>query len=184
MRSYLIGVLVTACVCSLVFAGDLTTVKPGNNVFKMTTTGERTGLCGCTKEFPVSDKSPSLSAEGTDMYCCSPECHDHASKATKEESTAMMATWKKAWDLKVPDLWANAKEVEDKEGTKMATCACGKKFTVETKTPVILENGVALYCCSDACHTQLTKMSALDRYKAELALIKAAPAVKQESKGD
>lgn len=197
MRSLLVSMLSIACLCSLAFSGEEAAKKaemakahgemkadaghmhmPMNNVFMMKEDGSRMAMCGCGKEFAVTDKSPMVQNGGMTMYCCSQECHDHAAKASKEEMEQMMGTWMKGYDAKMGSMAANTMMAD---GKKMAKCGCGKEFAVTDKSPMICENGVMMYCCSEQCHEMMMKMSAEDRMSAEMKVVKPMKAMPAQS---
>ncbi len=188
MRRTLTVALMLACICSIALAGDdyktsATPTKtpaaaemkmnamPMNNVMMMTADGKRMAMCGCGKEFEVTDKSMVMKGSPA-MYCCSPECHEHAMKMSKEEMEKGMAEWStKFMAVEMP---SNMKMAGEK---KMATCGCGTEFEVTDKSPMIWENGVKMYCCTDKCHEMMLGMSEADRMSAEMKLLK--PMVKE-----
>jgi YHS domain-containing protein len=180
MRNFAIALLGTLMICSLAFAEEGMKAAPTaekakahkhemgksqeilNNVVKMDAASKRSALCCCGYEFTVTDKAPTMDHEGTSFFMCGEGCKEMAMKASKEENAKTMKDWHKKYD---------ANKLTDnsflKESKTMATCLCGKTVEVNAKTPKIMENGVTLYLCSDACNTQLHEMSANDRMDAE-----------------
>ena len=187
MRKFMALVLVAACVCGAAFA--LTTPKAKNNVFAITKDGVRTALCGCTSTFTVAEGTPELEIEDMSMYCCSKECHDKMAKMPKEESTKMMVTWAAKWEESTSNLWKNVSNTAA-DGSLSATCTCRKPFKVSEATPIIVENGMALHYCSEACYKNTLDMKPSDRLRAALELMKGGlviekkAAVSPETKGE
>ncbi len=63
-----------------------------------------------------------------------------------------------------------------KDGKTTATCFCGKTVNVTAASPWVLENGVIVYPCSDACRTALHYMTVAERLQAEQKLVHLANA--------
>ncbi len=135
---------------------------PLNNVTKVGPDGKRTALCRCGHEFAVSEKSPSMSHDGTTFFMCGEACRAAATAATPQEAAKTMAEWHAKFE-KTP-LATNAVA---KGGRTTAVCGCGAVFPVTDQSPVIVENGMKLYCCGEACHEKLLKMSAGERLTLE-----------------
>jgi CDGSH-type Zn-finger protein len=188
--------MAAACICSLAFAADTPAMKadektpmkaekmmmktmPMNNVYMMKEDGSRMAMCGCGKEFAVDAKSPMMMNGAMSMYCCSQECHDHAAKMSKEEMATGMETWMANF---MPKMDAMPTNTMMKADAKMAMCGCGKEFAVTDKSMMICENGVNMYCCSEACHAMMMKMSAEDRMAAQMKIVKPMKAQPAESK--
>jgi hypothetical protein len=135
---------------------------PLNNVVRIGADGKRTALCCCGHEFTVSDKSPSLTHDGTSFAMCGEACKEAASAASPKETAMTMAAWRAKFD-KTPF----ATNAVSAGGKTTAFCGCGEVFAVTDRSPVIVENGVKLYCCGEACHEHLLKMSASERLALE-----------------
>lgn len=195
MRKILSSLLAVVCACSLAFCAEAPAKKaektpviaemammksmPMNNVCMMSADGKRTAMCGCGKEFAVDAKSPMMNDGGMTMYCCSQECHDHAMKMTGEEKAKGMETWAAAFMKKAETMPTNTTMKGEK---KMAMCGCGTEFAVTDKSPMMCENGVHMYCCSEKCHEMMSKMSAEDRMSAQMKIIKPIKAQPAETK--
>jgi len=136
---------------------QLGTLHALNNVIAVSE-GHKTALCGCGKEFEVTDATPTMDMAGTTFYCCSQECHDHAAKATAEESAKGMADWQKSFVGK--GMLTNAAMVD---GKNMATCACGQAFEVTAKSPCVAENGMKMSACCDGCASHVAKAAPEER---------------------
>lgn len=121
--------------------------------------GHKTALCGCGKEFEVTEATPKMDANGMTFYCCGPECHEHAMKSSPEESAKGMAEWQKAFAAK--ELVSNEMM---KDGKKMATCACGQTFEVTDKTCCVVEDGMKLSTCCNGCAEHVMKAGAEERH--------------------
>jgi hypothetical protein len=156
-------------------SGEQVATAPLNNVVRVAADGKRTALCCCGHEFAVTDKSPTMSHDGTSFFMCGEACKAAALAATPQEAAKTMAEWRAKFD-KAP-LATNAVSAG---GKTTAVCGCGAAFTVTDRSPVIVENGVKLYCCGDACHEHLLKMSAGDRMALET---KSAGAGRQAAAG-
>ena len=141
-----------------------------NNVITMDASGNRTALCMCGKEFPVTDKSLSVQTSEQTLFCCTEGCHAMAAKLSSEQLQEAATDFFKT-------TFPNDKMVTNifvKDGRKMAACLCGKTVEVNDKTPKITENGMTLYVCSDACNTSIHGMSAADRMNAEKSRLSAS----------
>ena len=135
---------------------------PLNNVVRVGADGKRTALCCCGHEFAVSDKSPTMSHDGTSFYMCGEACKAAAVAATPQETAKTMAGWRAKFDQT-----SFATNAVATGGKTTAVCSCGGVFAVTDQSPVIVENGVKLYCCGEACHEHLLKMSASERMALE-----------------
>lgn len=171
MKKVLGLLLMLALVALSAFAGEESaTVKPAATDVQMGTLmhamdnvtvikeGHKTALCGCGKEFEVSDKTPKMDANGMTMYCCTPECHEHAMAMKPEEMAAGMMEWQKMFSAK--EMASNVMMVD---GKKMATCACGQKFEMTDKTCCVVENGMKVNTCCNGCAEHMMKASAEER---------------------
>jgi hypothetical protein len=136
---------------------------PLNNVIRTSPDNTRTALCRCGKEFTVTDKSPTYESGGTTFYLCSDACKSAAMATKPAEAMQSLATWRTKFATE-----KLASNVKTEAGKRTAVCGCGKTFTVTDSSPVIVENGVRMYCCSDACHDQFVKMSASQRMGTEM----------------
>lgn len=137
-------------------------VVPLNNVVRVAADGQRTALCCCGKEFTVSDSSPTMIHDGTTFFMCSDACKAAAVAATPQEAAKTMSEWHAKYAKE--SLATNAVA---RDGKTTAVCGCGKTFTVTEQSPAVEENGTRLYCCSEACHEHLMKMSAAERMAVE-----------------
>ena len=137
-------------------------IVPLNNVVRVGADGKRTALCCCGHEFAVSDKSPTMPHDGTSFYMCGEACKAAAVAATPQETAKTMTAWRAKFD-KAPF----ATNAVSAGGKMTAVCGCGEVFAVTDQSPVIVENGVKLYCCGEACHEHLLKMSASERMALE-----------------
>jgi len=135
---------------------------PLNNVVRVADDGKRTALCCCGHEFTVTDKSPTMSHDGTTFFMCGDACKAAAVAATPQESAKTLADWRAKFDQEPLPTNAVAKG-----GRTTAVCGCGKVFTVTEQSPVIVENGARLYCCGEACHEHLLKLPAAERMALE-----------------
>lgn len=135
---------------------------PLNNVVKMDQAGKRTALCCCGYEFTVTDNAPVFARGGTNFYMCGEGCKEVAAKESQEESEKTYAAWEKKYSAAT--LWNN---LMTRDGKQMAKCGCGAEFTVKETTPVVLENGMKMYCCGDGCHEHFLKMAEAERLQAE-----------------
>ena len=135
---------------------------PLNNVVRVGADGKRTALCCCGHEFAVSDKSPTMLHDGTSFYMCGEACKAAAGAATPQETAKTMTAWRAKFDQT-----SFATNAVSTGGKTTAVCGCGEVFAVTDQSPVIVENGVKLYCCGEACHEHLLKMSASERMALE-----------------
>ena len=183
MRKMFVMGMAVLCICSLAFAGDeAKAVKadankwaveqpmkstPLNNVTKMDMEGKRTAMCCCGAEFTVTANAPTVDDAGTSYYMCGEGCREVYMKWSKPEQEKAHATWRTKYDQ--VQLVTNAWMAGEK---KMAKCGCGAEFTVTESAPVLMENGMKMYCCGAGCHEQFMKMSATDRMNVETAMLK------------
>ncbi|MBK6767371.1 MAG: hypothetical protein IPG71_14085 [bacterium] len=151
---------------------QLGTLHALNNVTAIAE-GHTLALCGCGMEFEVTDASPKLEMNGTTFYCCSQACHDHASKASAEESATSMAEWQKVFSGK--GTLTNAAMVD---GKNMATCACGQTFEVTSKSPCVAENGMKMSACCDGCANHVIKTTPEERSAMMKKVMKTAAMTK------
>lgn len=139
-----------------------------NNVIQLDADGHRTALCGCGMQFQVTNDQLSVQNGDETIYCCSEACH-HSNLAMPNADRMQ----------KISDLneklshSISVTNTAIKDGRTVATCLCGKEFEVTDQTPRVSENGVTLNLCGEACTTGLHKMSAADRFEAELKIVTA-----------
>lgn len=139
---------------------------PLNNVVKTDKDGKQTALCCCGHEFTVTETAPTYTRGGTTFYMCGEGCREAVMKESQAESEKTYAEWETKYSAAT--LWSN---VITRDGKPMAKCGCGAEFTVKETTPVVLENGMKLYCCGDGCHEHFLKMSSTERLQAERKLM-------------
>jgi hypothetical protein len=139
-------------------------VAPLNNVVKMDAAGHRTALCCCGAVFTVRDDSPTMDHGATTFYMCSEGCKEAALNSTPEQTAVTMANWHEKYAT-----YALPTNTFERDGKLWARCGCGKEFQPTADTPVIIENGYASYCCSEACHQAFMSLSAADRLAKEMA---------------
>lgn len=139
-----------------------------NNVIKMDPQGHRTAKCLCNVEFGVTDQTPVVERGDETYYLHSQDCRDMFVRTAPQEQERMISQY---WTQQFPfeKLATNAHE---EHGQKQATCLCGSEVNVVQDTPMVTENGLNIYLCSEACTTMLHGMSATDRMGAELKNIK------------
>lgn len=166
----LLGFMLTLALVALpALAGDEAMIQPAandvqlgtlhalNNVYTVKD-GHQTALCGCGKEFEVTEATPKMDANGMTFYCCSQECHEHAMKSTPEEMAAGMKEWQKAFSGK--EMLSNAMLTD---GKQMATCACGQTFEVNANSPCVVENGMKMSACCGGCAEHVMKAAPEER---------------------
>ncbi len=134
------------------------TMHAMNNVY-MSKDGKKMAMCGCGKEFEVTDKTASTDVHGMTMYACGPDCAEKMKTATAEEMAAGMDAWHKKFAAK-----EMASNVTVKDGHPIATCACGQSFEVNAETPYIVEDGMKMHACCAGCANHVMKASAEERH--------------------
>jgi hypothetical protein len=139
-----------------------------NNIVKMDPQGHRTAKCLCEVEFGVTTTTPVVQRGDETYYLHSEDCKDmFIHTAPQEQERIVTQFWARHFPFeKLP---TNAHE---EHGHKEATCLCGTNVTVTKDTPMVTENGLNIYLCSEACSTMLHGMSAEDRMQGELKNIR------------
>lgn len=186
MRKLFVMTMAALCICSMAFAGDEAKATkmqankwaveqpmkamPLNNVIKMDADGKRTALCCCGAEFTVTSNAPTVERPPTTFYMCGEGCKEMTLKASKEEEAKTMAAWNAKYSTYT--LASNTKT--------WAKCGCGKEFDVTPTSLVVSENGMKIYCCSEACHTAFKLKSADDRQSAQLSALKSSMKAEQK----
>lgn len=136
-----------------------------NNVVGVDADGNKTALCGCGMEFTVTDNSPSITADGMTVYACSEECASKLSGMDDRKRAGKIGELKTACEMH-KNLATNAAMMD---GKLMADCPCGKHFEVTDHSPYVVENGVKMYVCGNAC---VAGFSTADKDKREKAQMK------------
>jgi hypothetical protein len=139
-----------------------------NNIIKMDPQGHRTAKCLCGLEFGVTSTTPIVERGDETYYLHNEECRDLFMRTSPQAQEQMVTQY---WARQFPfeKLPSNARE---EHGHQEATCLCGTNVTVTKDTPMVTENGLNIYLCSEACSTMLHGLSPEDRMNTELKNIK------------
>jgi predicted peroxiredoxin len=150
-------------------ASGSTTATPLNNIVKMDAHGKRTVLCCCLNEFTLTDGAPSMDHGGTTFYMCGEGCKEMAMKSTPAQTAETMTNWNAKYAT-----YRLADNTFQKSGKTWAKCGCGKEFEVTDKSLAVVENGVTMFCCTQACHEIASKMGSSERLASELKVVGAS----------
>jgi len=180
MKRSLVLMLALALVCGGALAGDkdaqdkqeatkTAKFERLNNVVVMDADGQRTALCACGREFAVTNEPLAVKHDATTLYCCSPECHSQLEQTSATDRAERVAAY---WAAFPYERTLNTATTTD--GKTTARCFCGQSVDVTAASPKVLENGVTVYPCSEACETALHQMSAEKRLGIERQFVQNA----------
>jgi hypothetical protein len=142
-------------------------MKPGslpvlNNIVSMDAQGVRQALCSCGRCFTAGPEAQSITSNGTVVYVCSDRCAAEPEAGPRES----IARWDRIFSAR--KLFTN---VRMQRGFETATCPCGKTFVVVNHSRALVDNGLIVFFCAEACRSRFRTMNPEERMAAELRLL-------------
>lgn len=124
------------------------------NVIKTNAEGAEVAVCGCGKEFSVTEDTPSIEYEGKRIFVCSEQC---AEKVKADPAAIIPIVEQKVAEVKKEQKISGNIMSVDAEGNRIAMCSCGAEIKLGDETVTREHDGETYYFCCEKCASGFEK---------------------------